>query len=440
MRKTTVYLAGLVMLGVLSACTNPAAGSASPNGEQTAKSAETISGTITLAGIGVKGVSVKAGSASTTTNASGNYTISGLPAGSYTVTPSLANYSFSPQTLSVTIGSSGASGEDFSSTPAIPTPTSYTENLPSQSAPVLVGVTPLNGGFTPQVLGAYVEQVGFGTPTYTWESPTALNISPPTCLTAGLPEADQPATTSGVTDRVLLASSGSVVQSPAFWYCANAGALPLSSSQGGLSMKPLTQVPLLELTAYWQLLPSSTSGQAGTSSIQRYPAGTNTTVSATYTVGVTNTNATDTTNTVSASETAKGEWGPATVSETLAYSWSQQTSNSLTTSSSSTTSQSFEVSLPTTEEGVYAVWQLVYQLRIVRPATPSEVTAGKDSLGDPVDQFGYVTFDDPNFISPSGTSGFAASDFAPLDIDQQNDVVPLMTFFNSSTGAPVTSG
>ena len=55
-----------------------------------------ISGTITLGGAGLTGVTVTAGSGSATTSATGAYTISGLAAGSYTVTPSRSGYTFSP--------------------------------------------------------------------------------------------------------------------------------------------------------------------------------------------------------------------------------------------------------------------------------------------------------------------------------------------------------
>jgi Carboxypeptidase regulatory-like domain len=60
--------------------------------------------TITLSG---------AGSGKTTTNGSGNYSFSGLVAGSYTVTPSLAGYTIAPLSLSPTIGSANVTGQNF---------------------------------------------------------------------------------------------------------------------------------------------------------------------------------------------------------------------------------------------------------------------------------------------------------------------------------------
>jgi secreted trypsin-like serine protease len=76
-----------------------------------------ISGTITnSAGAGISGVTVSNGSASATTNSSGAYTLSGLGNGTYTLTPSLSGYSFSPASRSVTVNSANVSGQDFSGT------------------------------------------------------------------------------------------------------------------------------------------------------------------------------------------------------------------------------------------------------------------------------------------------------------------------------------
>lgn len=77
-----------------------------------------ISGTITTsAGVGINGVSVSTGGSSTTTNSSGVYTIANLAAGSYTLTPSLSGYSFSPVNRAVSITSANVSGQNFTGTP-----------------------------------------------------------------------------------------------------------------------------------------------------------------------------------------------------------------------------------------------------------------------------------------------------------------------------------
>jgi hypothetical protein len=60
-------------------------------------------------------VSVDA-SHSAITDASGNYTISGLADGSYTVTPSLSGYTFAPATASATVAGADVTGINFTST------------------------------------------------------------------------------------------------------------------------------------------------------------------------------------------------------------------------------------------------------------------------------------------------------------------------------------
>jgi len=52
---------------------------------------------------------------SATTDASGNYTISGLADGAYTVTPTLAGYTFTPATASATVSGADVTGVDFTS-------------------------------------------------------------------------------------------------------------------------------------------------------------------------------------------------------------------------------------------------------------------------------------------------------------------------------------
>lgn len=82
-----------------------------------------VTGTVTAGGTtytisgnaGTSGVTVTAGSASASSDASSNYTITGLAAGTYTVTPSKSGYTFSPASLSVTVGPN-ATGKNFTAT------------------------------------------------------------------------------------------------------------------------------------------------------------------------------------------------------------------------------------------------------------------------------------------------------------------------------------
>jgi fibronectin type 3 domain-containing protein len=51
--------------------------------------------------------------ATTTTNASGNYTFTGLPNGAYTVRPSESGFTFTPASQSVTLSSANQTGVNF---------------------------------------------------------------------------------------------------------------------------------------------------------------------------------------------------------------------------------------------------------------------------------------------------------------------------------------
>ena len=77
----------------------------------------TISGTIS--GPGGAGAAVNlsgASTATTTANGSGNYSFTGLVNGSYTITPSLSGYVYTPTNLAVTVSGANISAANFSST------------------------------------------------------------------------------------------------------------------------------------------------------------------------------------------------------------------------------------------------------------------------------------------------------------------------------------
>jgi len=76
-----------------------------------------VSGRVTAGGTGLPGVTVTiagAGNGSTTTDAGGNYSFSGVQNGSCTITASLAGYSFAPFNRAVTVNNGDATGQDFS--------------------------------------------------------------------------------------------------------------------------------------------------------------------------------------------------------------------------------------------------------------------------------------------------------------------------------------
>jgi hypothetical protein len=83
-----------------------------------------------------------ASSASTTTDASGNYSFSGLKNGSYLVLPGQANYTFTPSSTPVSINGANVSGVNFTAS-AVPPPTQHTVSL-SWSASVSPNISGYN--------------------------------------------------------------------------------------------------------------------------------------------------------------------------------------------------------------------------------------------------------------------------------------------------------
>ena len=77
-----------------------------------------ISGTITrgAGGPGIEGVTVSIGVRSATTDANGDYTITGVPDGTYTVTPTLAGRVFDPVSRDVTVAGADVTNVDFEGT------------------------------------------------------------------------------------------------------------------------------------------------------------------------------------------------------------------------------------------------------------------------------------------------------------------------------------
>ena len=89
------------------------------NGCGTTGTTYSVSGTITNgSGVGIAGVNVSNGSASTTTGSNGAWTLSNLNNGSYTITPSLGGYTFAPANRSVTVNGANVTGQDFTGTQA----------------------------------------------------------------------------------------------------------------------------------------------------------------------------------------------------------------------------------------------------------------------------------------------------------------------------------
>ncbi len=104
--------------------TNPASGTWWVGVQGYAAGSFTVTGTVTTpvatysisGSAGTPGATVTAGSQGATSDASNNYTISGLANGTYTVTPSKSGCTFSPASLSVTISGANATGKNFTAT------------------------------------------------------------------------------------------------------------------------------------------------------------------------------------------------------------------------------------------------------------------------------------------------------------------------------------
>jgi hypothetical protein len=78
-----------------------------------------VSGSVTAAGQPLAGVTVSDGTRTATTSAAGAYTLSGVPNGTYTLTPRRDGFTFTPATLSVTVNGANLSGRNFTAT-AVP--------------------------------------------------------------------------------------------------------------------------------------------------------------------------------------------------------------------------------------------------------------------------------------------------------------------------------
>lgn len=128
----------------------------------TAKVTTSSTPTYSISGsAGTPGATLTAGSASTSSDASNNYTLSGLAAGTYTVTPVKAGCTFSPASSSVTITAANVTGVNFTASCTAPTFT-ISGNVGTSGATVTAGAS----STTSDAAGAY-SMSGFVAGTYT---------------------------------------------------------------------------------------------------------------------------------------------------------------------------------------------------------------------------------------------------------------------------------
>jgi Carboxypeptidase regulatory-like domain len=111
-----------------------------------------ISGTVaTSGGSALAGVTITlsgAASGTTTTDANGNYNFGGLANGSYTITPSLTGYTFSPAYLTVSISDGDVAGENFTGTANSGTGFSISGTVATSGGSPIGGVTVTLTGVT----------------------------------------------------------------------------------------------------------------------------------------------------------------------------------------------------------------------------------------------------------------------------------------------------
>lgn len=133
----------------------------------TAGATANVQGTVKTGGTPLPNVVVSDGTRSATTDSLGQYTLVAVPAGTYTLTPTRAGYTFVPATLSVTVATTNLTGKDFSTSVVNLPPTIVTAGA---ATPTMVT------GLTTQlsVLGA--DDQGEPNLTYTWNTSSGFPV------------------------------------------------------------------------------------------------------------------------------------------------------------------------------------------------------------------------------------------------------------------------
>ena len=195
-----------------------------------------VSGTIRTGGTPLPGVTVSDGTRTSTTDSLGRYVLVGVPAGTYTLTPSSGSYSFVPATKSVTVSTANVTGQDFTTTVVNAPPTVVT---PASATP-----SPVIGTSTQvTVLGA--DDGGEANLTYTW---TASNPFYPTTFSANGTNAAKSAT-------VTFSNAGTYVLE-----CVIADA-------GGLSVRTQVTVTVQQQLVSVSVTPSSANVTTGSTQL-----------------------------------------------------------------------------------------------------------------------------------------------------------------------------
>ncbi len=199
----------------------------------TATASYLVSGTARTGGTPLPGVTVSDGTRSAVTDSLGRYSLVGVPAGGYTLTPSMGGYTFVPATLAVTVSSANLSGEDFATTVVNAPPTVVTAASATPS-PVTSGTTT-----TLSVLGD--DDTGEAALTYSW-------------------------TASGSSYPVAFSGNGTHAAKNVTATFSGAGSYTLEcviADPGGLSVRSATVVQVQQVPTSLAVTPSAASVLAG---------------------------------------------------------------------------------------------------------------------------------------------------------------------------------
>jgi hypothetical protein len=137
--------------------------------------------TVTLAG---------AASGTATTDGSGHYAFTGLSNGSYTVTPTLAGYTFSPASLTPTVSGADVTGQDFTATAAPPTYSISGTVSGAVVSGVTVSLTGAASGTATTDLGGHYAFTGLSNGSYTVTPTSSGYTFSPASLTPTVSGAD----------------------------------------------------------------------------------------------------------------------------------------------------------------------------------------------------------------------------------------------------------